>query len=94
MIDHGSTTHGGLSDAHGSPGCRAARGRALVDAIKASIADGLPYAIAAGNESQSACTRSPARVKSAMTVGGTDKSDRQWNRSNFGPCPDLYAPAC
>jgi len=66
--------------------------RALDDAIKASIADGLPYAIAAGNESQSACTRSPARVKSAMAVGGTDKSDRQWNRSNFGPCLDLHAP--
>jgi len=67
--------------------------RALDDAIKASIADGLPYAIAAGNESTSACDRSPARVKTAMTVGGTDKTDQQYRLSNFGPCLDLYAPA-
>ncbi|MEJ7725401.1 MAG: S8 family peptidase [Actinomycetes bacterium] len=67
--------------------------RALDDAIKASIAAGLPYAIAAGNESTSACDRSPARVKTAMTVGGTDKTDQQYRLSNFGPCLDLYAPA-
>ena len=66
--------------------------RALDRAVTRSIKSGVLYAIAAGNESQDACKRSPARTKAALTVGATDKRDEQWNHSNFGRCLDLYAP--
>jgi aqualysin 1 len=59
-------------------------------AVEASVAQGVHYAVAAGNEGQDACTRSPARAPSAVTVGGTNSNDgRQYN---FGTCVDLFAP--
>ena len=66
--------------------------RAMDEAVTRSIASGIPYAIAAGNESQDACNRSPARTKAAITAGASDRRDEQWNQSNFGRCLDLYAP--
>ncbi|HYH99051.1 Ig-like domain-containing protein [Hyalangium sp.] len=66
--------------------------QALDDAITASINAGVPYAVAAGNESTSACFRSPARTPAAMTIGATDVSDSRAYFSNFGSCVDLFAP--
>jgi subtilisin family serine protease len=66
-------------------------------AVQASIADGIPYAIAAGNGDffgtpQDACTVSPARVGQAMTIGATTRRDRAASFSNFGSCVDWFAP--
>lgn len=66
--------------------------RALDDAITASIKSGITYAIAAGNDHTDACNYSPARTPLALTVGATDKTDRQAKFSNIGKCLDLYAP--
>ncbi len=70
---------------------------AVDQAVRNSIADGVSYAIAAGNGNfvgiaQDACKSSPARVNEAMTVGATDKTDRKASWSNYGACVDWFAP--
>jgi subtilisin family serine protease len=65
---------------------------ALDQAVQNSIADGVSYAVAAGNESEDACTGSPSRVAAAMTIGATDKTDRKASFSDFGSCVDWFAP--
>jgi subtilisin family serine protease len=65
---------------------------ALDAAVQNSIADGVSYAIAAGNSGQRACKSSPARVPEAMTVSATDSSDRKASWANYGTCVDWFAP--
>ena len=70
---------------------------ALDAAVNRSIADGVGYAVAAGNGNaggvaQDACKSSPARVPAAMTIGATDKTDRKASWSNHGKCVDWFAP--
>jgi subtilisin family serine protease len=66
-------------------------------AVRGSIADGVSYAIAAGNgnaggRAQDACKTSPARVTEAMTISATDSSDRKASWANYGNCVDWFAP--
>ncbi len=65
---------------------------ALDTAVNNSIADGVTYAVAAGNESANACNGSPSRVANALTVGSTTSSDARSSFSNYGTCLDLFAP--
>lgn len=65
---------------------------ALDAAVANSIADGVTYAIAAGNSKKDACNYSPARVPSAITVGATDNTDTRAYYSNYGSCLDIFAP--
>jgi len=65
---------------------------ALDTAVSNSIADGITYAIAAGNSNKNACNYSPARVSSAITVGATDSTDTRAYYSNYGSCLDIFAP--
>lgn len=64
----------------------------LDTAVSNSIASGVVYALAAGNESSDACTRSPARIPAAITVGATTDTDARASYSNYGTCLDLFAP--
>jgi subtilisin family serine protease len=64
----------------------------LDDAVRRSIADGITYAIAAGNSNANACSSSPARVTEAITVGATTNTDARSSFSNYGTCLDLFAP--
>ncbi|MFD0259677.1 S8 family serine peptidase [Kitasatospora indigofera] len=61
-------------------------------AVRNSIATGLTYTVAAGNEGVDASEHSPARVATAITVGATASNDRAAWFSNYGPLVDLYAP--
>ncbi|MFG3256688.1 S8 family serine peptidase [Streptomyces sp. NPDC048172] len=61
-------------------------------ALRKSIASGVTYAVAAGNEYQDASKLSPARVKEAITVAASDKADKQADFSSFGKIVDLYGP--
>ena len=70
---------------------------ALDDAVRASISDGVVYALAAGNgdfigRPQNACNYSPARVTQGITVGSTTSSDNESSFSNYGTCVDILAP--
>lgn len=65
---------------------------ALNQAVAASIAAGVTYVVAAGNDNADACFSSPARVPAALTVGSTTSSDNKAATSNFGECLDLFAP--
>jgi subtilisin family serine protease len=64
----------------------------LDTAVRNSIADGVSYAVAAGNSNYYASAYSPARVAEAMTIGATDSSDRRASFSNFGNAVDWFAP--
>ncbi len=64
----------------------------LENAIRASIADGVVYALASGNSNADACNFTPARTPEAITVNAGDSADARATFSNFGACTDLYAP--
>ncbi|MET8356262.1 S8 family serine peptidase [Micromonospora sp. NPDC005171] len=61
-------------------------------AVEASIASGVSYSVAAGNDADDACLQSPARAASAITVGATDEVDFRAYFSNYGQCVDIHAP--
>src|SRR5918994_948649 len=65
---------------------------ALDSAVSRSIAAGITYAVAAGNEHRDACGFSPARVGAAITVAASDRSDRRPHFSNYGSCVDWFSP--
>jgi len=61
-------------------------------AVARSVADGVTYAVAAGNSNTDACTSSPASEPTAITVGATGSTDARASYSNFGTCLDIFAP--
>jgi len=66
---------------------------ASVDAaVAGAVAKGVTMVVAAGNSNVDACTSSPAREPSAITVGATASSDSRAYYSNIGACLDLFAP--
>jgi len=65
---------------------------ALDLAVKNSIADGVAYAVAAGNSNAPACQFSPARVPEAMTSAASTINDAKASFSNWGSCVDWFAP--
>lgn len=68
---------------------------ALDNAVKKSVASGVFYTVAAGNEGVDACTRSPARAGTydgVMTIGAIDSANNDPSWSNFGACVDIWAP--
>ncbi|NEC22437.1 S8 family peptidase [Streptomyces parvus] len=66
---------------------------AVLDAaVQRSIDSGITYAVAAGNESTNANTKSPARVADAITVGSTTNTDARSSFSNYGAVVDIFAP--
>ncbi|MGZ8740947.1 MAG: S8 family peptidase, partial [Gaiellaceae bacterium] len=70
---------------------------ALDTAVENSIADGVTYALAAGNGNSwgfavNACNYSPARVAAGLTISATDMNDRKASWANYGNCVDWFAP--
>ncbi|WP_020519016.1 proprotein convertase P-domain-containing protein [Catelliglobosispora koreensis] len=67
--------------------------QAVNNAVTASIADGVSYALAAGNDNgANACNVSPASTPNAITVGSTTNTDARSSFSNIGTCLDIFAP--
>ncbi|WP_405871562.1 S8 family peptidase [Streptomyces zaomyceticus] len=65
---------------------------ALDTAVRNSIASGVTYAVAAGNDNSNASNYSPARVSEAITVGSTTNTDARSSFSNYGSVLDIFAP--
>ncbi|MEV4332270.1 S8 family serine peptidase [Streptomyces sp. NPDC049597] len=65
---------------------------ALDTAVRNSIASGITYAVAAGNDGSNASNYSPARVTEAITVGSTTSTDARSSFSNYGSVLDIFAP--
>ena len=56
----------------------------LDTAVRNSIADGVTYAIAAGNDNTNACSQSPGRTAEALTIGATTPSDARSRSRTMG----------
>lgn len=65
---------------------------ALNAAVAAGVADGITFAVAAGNSNANACSSSPASEPRAITVGSTASNDSRSYFSNWGSCLDIFAP--
>ncbi|MFF2851817.1 S8 family peptidase [Streptomyces sp. NPDC058001] len=89
-IDWVTRNHSGPSVANMSLGGGASA--TLDTAVRNSIASGVTYAVAAGNNGLNATSYSPARVAEAITVGATSNTDAKASWSNFGASLDLFAP--
>lgn len=61
-------------------------------AVNGANSAGIPVVVPAGNESQDACTTSPAGASGAIAVAASDLADHHASFSNYGPCITLYAP--
>ncbi|MEV5440939.1 S8 family peptidase [Streptomyces sp. NPDC052682] len=68
------------------------RNAQLDAAVRTSIASGVTYTVAAGNDGRPAALSSPGDVPQAITVGATDRGDAKPAFSNYGPALDLFAP--
>lgn len=66
--------------------------KAVDTAVANLVAAGVPVVVAAGNSNADACTVSPARVPTVLTVGASTKNDARAAFSNYGSCVALFAP--
>ena len=60
--------------------------------VAKGVADGITFAVAAGNDNADACSKSPASEPTAITVGATASNDWRASFSNYGTCVDIFAP--
>jgi len=60
--------------------------------IQALIDDGVVVVVAAGNESDDACSYTPSSAPNAISVGSSTILDQDATYSNIGTCVDIFAP--
>jgi hypothetical protein len=75
---------------------------AVEKSVRMSLAAGITYVVAAGNDSDNASNYSPGRLEEVITVGATGNSnvfpifnpvsDQRVSYSNFGSALDIFAP--
>lgn len=65
---------------------------ALDSAVRRAVQQGVVMVVAAGNSNADACTASPARESTAITVAASTINDGRSSFSNWGNCVDIFAP--
>lgn len=68
------------------------KSRSELEAVDNAVKHGLHMAVAAGNENDDACKRSPAAASLPITVGASEIDDIVADYSNHGKCVDVFAP--
>jgi hypothetical protein len=96
-VDWVTGNHTGSNPAVANMSLGGGASSSLDTAVKNSIADGVSYAVAAGNgnfigRQDDACKYSPARVAEAMTISATNSNDAKASWANYGNCVDWFAP--
>jgi hypothetical protein len=80
-------------DGGGNPApCPLGTGQAVKDAIKNSIAAGISWVVAGGNENIHSCHSPYPQTAGVIAVGSVDLADGKSAFSNWGGCIDLWAP--
>ena len=92
VVDWVTGNHGAGQPAVANMSLGGGKSTTLEAAVQRSINDGVTYAVAAGNETEDACTGSPSGLPAAITVGSTTSTDARSDFSDFGPCVDFFAP--
>jgi len=67
-------------------------GKSYEVAVNKAVTIGITVVVAAGNDNTDACTKQPAYVNAAITVGSTEIDDDRSHFSNYGTCVDIFAP--
>jgi subtilisin family serine protease len=66
---------------------------ALDAALRRSVADGVTFAMSAGNDATSACSTRLSSLPEVLAVGATSANDTRAYFSNYGStCVDIFAP--
>ena len=65
---------------------------AVDEAVTRLANAGFTMVVSAGNSNADACSQSPARAPSALTIASSTAADARSGFSNFGRCVDLFAP--
>lgn len=66
--------------------------QSLNDSVSASIARGVTYVVAAGNDGNDSCNYSPSSTPTALTVSATDSTDTRPSWADYGSCVDVFDP--
>ena len=66
--------------------------KSLRDIADVAFAQGIVFAVAAGNSNTDACVSSPQDSNSVFTVAASDINDARAVFSNSGQCVDIFAP--
>ncbi|MEI7883106.1 MAG: fibronectin type III domain-containing protein, partial [Actinomycetota bacterium] len=91
-IDWAINDHASYSPAVANMSLGGSYSTALNSAVANATADGIVFAVAAGNSNANACSYSPASAPTAITVGAIGGSDDRASFTNYGSCVDLFAP--
>jgi subtilisin family serine protease len=91
-LDWAAADHAAGTPAVANLSLGGATNSSLDAAVTALVNDGVTVSVAAGNDNVDACTQSPARTASALTVAASERSDARASYSNFGTCVDVFAP--
>ena len=91
-VDWATSDHGSGSPAVANMSLGGLYSAALNLAVANATADGIVFAVAAGNNNRLACSYSPASEPTAITVGAIGGSDDRASFTNYGSCVDVFAP--